>query len=158
MPFSAPCYSAVREAGIKYLSCIEKREGPTLDARKCEHGMQRGGGVVVFVHINESATPGCKCLATLLKGRLPVHVCRVLCCFSVALIYGDLFCLQGFKVLFQRRISFSPTARKIQFLRAVGDVFLTDRTHFWDRTQKLTRHLEVECHTSKTPSNIGCGW
>ncbi len=87
--------------------------------------MQRGGGVVVFVHINESATPGCKCLATLLKGRLPVHVCRVLCCCSVTLIYGDLFCLQGFKLLFQCRISFSPTARKIQFLRAVGDVFYT---------------------------------
>jgi hypothetical protein len=96
--------------------------------------MQRGGGGVVFVHIDESATPGCKYLATLLKGRLPVHVCRVLCCCSVALVYGDLFCLQGFKVLFQRRISFSPTAHKIQFLRAVSGVFLTDRTHFWDRT------------------------
>jgi hypothetical protein len=118
--------------------------------------MQRGGGVVVFVHIDESATQGCECLATLLKGRLPVHVCRVLCCCSVALVYGDLFCLQGFKVLFQRRISFSLTARKIQFLRAVGDIFLTDRTHFF-RMQKLTRHLEVECHTSKTPSKIGCG-
>jgi hypothetical protein len=118
--------------------------------------MQRGGGVVVFVHINESAALGCKCLATLLKGMLPVHVCRVLCCCSVALIYGDLFCLQGFKVLFQRRISFSPTARKIQFLRAVGDIFLTYHTHFWDRTQKLTRHLEAECHNSKTPSKIGC--
>jgi hypothetical protein len=46
--------------------------------------MQRGGGVVVFVHIDESATQGCKCLAMLLKGRLPVHVCRVLCCCSVA--------------------------------------------------------------------------
>jgi hypothetical protein len=34
--------------------------------------MQRGGGVVIFVHINKSATPGCKCLVTLLKGRLPV--------------------------------------------------------------------------------------
>jgi hypothetical protein len=40
---------------------------------------QRG---VVFVHINESAAPGCKCLATLLKGKLPaVHDCRVLCCY-----------------------------------------------------------------------------
>jgi hypothetical protein len=39
--------------------------------------MQRGGGVVDFVHIDESATPGCKCLTTLLKGRLPVHVCHV---------------------------------------------------------------------------------
>ncbi len=120
--------------------------------------MQRGGGVVVFVHIDESAMPGCKCLVMLLKGRLPVHVCRVLCCCSVALVYGDLFCLQGFKVLFQRRTSFSPTPHKIQFLRAVGDIFLTDRTHFWDRTQKLTRHLEVECHISKTPFKIGCGW
>ena len=29
--------------------------------------MQRGG-VVVFVHIDKSAAPGCECLATLLKG------------------------------------------------------------------------------------------
>jgi hypothetical protein len=62
--------------------------------------MQRGGGVVVFVHIDEPATPGCKCLATLLKGRLPVHVCRFLCCCSVTLVYGDLFCLQGFKIYY----------------------------------------------------------
>jgi hypothetical protein len=55
---------------------------------------------------------------------------------SVALVYGDLFCLQGFEVLFQRRISFSPTARKIQFLGAIGDVFLTDRTHIFGTARK----------------------
>jgi len=32
-------------------------------------------------HINESAAPGCECLATLLKGTLPVHDCHVLCCY-----------------------------------------------------------------------------
>jgi hypothetical protein len=34
------------------------------------------------VHIDESAAPGCECLATLLKGKVPVHDCRVLCCYS----------------------------------------------------------------------------
>jgi hypothetical protein len=42
---------------------------------------QRRQKSIVFVHINESAAPGCKCLATLLKGKLPVHDCRVLCCY-----------------------------------------------------------------------------
>ncbi len=41
---------------------------------------------------------------------------------------------------------------KNQFLRAVGVIFSTDRTHFRDRTQKLTRQLEVEGHTFQTPS------
>jgi hypothetical protein len=36
---------------------------------------------VVFVHINESAAPGCEYLAMLLKGKLPVHDCGVLCCY-----------------------------------------------------------------------------
>ena len=31
-----------------------------------------------------------------------------------------IFCLQGFKVLFQRRIYSTPTARKNQFIRSVG--------------------------------------
>jgi hypothetical protein len=44
----------------------------------CDSNGRRG---VVFVHINESAVPGCECLATLLKGKLPVHECRVLCCY-----------------------------------------------------------------------------
>jgi hypothetical protein len=34
------------------------------------------------------------------------------------------------------RISSPPTAHKIPFLRAVGEVFSTDRTQFSDRTQK----------------------
>ena len=60
--------------------------------------------------------------------------------------------LQGFKVLFQRRISTTPTARKNRFFRSVGVVFF-DRTHFFcERTQKLTRQIEVESHTSQMPS------
>jgi hypothetical protein len=60
--------------------------------------------------------------------------------------------LQGFKVLFQRRI-FSPlTARKIPFFRLAGEVFSTNRTQFSDRTQKLTRQIEVEGRTTQTPS------
>ena len=43
-------------------------------------GTQRGGGGV-FEHIDESAAPGCDCLAATLKGTLPVHDCRVLCCY-----------------------------------------------------------------------------
>jgi hypothetical protein len=45
------------------------------------------------MHIDESATPGCKCLVTLLKGKLPVHDCCVLCCyyFRHTLIFGYLF-------------------------------------------------------------------
>ena len=62
--------------------------------------------------------------------------------------------LQGCKVLFPRRISSQPTACKNRFLRAVGVVFSTDRTHFWHRTQKLTRQIEVESHTSQTPSKM----
>jgi hypothetical protein len=36
---------------------------------------------VLFVHINKSAALGCECLAMLLKGKLPVHDCRILCCY-----------------------------------------------------------------------------
>jgi len=64
--------------------------------------------------------------------------------------------LQGFKVLFRRRIPSQPTALKNRFLRAVGVVFSTDRTQFSDRMQKLTRQIEVESHTSQTPSKIVC--
>jgi hypothetical protein len=53
--------------------------------------MQRGEGGVVFVHINESATPGCECLATLLKGKLPVHEYRVLCCYSGILSFLEIY-------------------------------------------------------------------
>jgi hypothetical protein len=42
-------------------------------------GMQRGG-VVVFVHIDESAAPGCECLATLL--------CVLCCTLSSLEIYS----------------------------------------------------------------------
>jgi hypothetical protein len=42
---------------------------------------QRRQKSVVFVHINESAAPGCEYLAMLLKGKLPVHDCGVLCCY-----------------------------------------------------------------------------
>ena len=56
---------------------------------------QRRQKSIVFVHINKSAAPGCKCLATLLKGKLPVHDCHDLCCyyFRHTLIFGYLFCL-----------------------------------------------------------------
>jgi hypothetical protein len=42
---------------------------------------QRRQKSVIFVHINESAVPGCECLATLLKGKLSVQDWRVLCCY-----------------------------------------------------------------------------
>ncbi len=51
-------------------------------------------------------------------------------------LWRSVLSLQGFKVLFQCRIFSRPTARKNWFLRAFGVIFLTDRTHFWDRTQK----------------------
>ena len=51
----------------------------------------------------------------------------------------------------------TPTARKNRFFRLVG-VDFSDRTHFFcDRTQKLTRHIDVESHTSHMPSRKVCG-
>ncbi len=72
----------------------------------------------------------------------------------------SIWSLQGFKVLFQRRIfsrPTAPTARKIPVFHSVGDVFLTDRTQFSDRTQKLTRQIEVEGRSTQTPSKKVCG-
>ena len=76
---------------------------------------------------------------------------KVSCLFMTAVFYvviqahsrlwGSILSLQGFKLLFRRRISSQPTARKKQFLRAVGFVFSTDRTQFSDCTQKLTRRI-----------------
>ena len=68
--------------------------------------------------------------------------------------------VQGFKELFQCRIfsqPTAPTARKIPFFRLVGDVFSTDRTQFSDRTQKLTRQIDLEDNTTQTPSKKACG-
>jgi hypothetical protein len=46
------------------------------------------------------------------------------------LVFGDLFCLQGFKVLFQRRIHSTPTARKIDFFVRSVLFFATARIFF----------------------------
>ena len=100
------------------------------------------------MHIDESAAPGCECLATLLKGKVPVHDCRVLCCYSGTLsFWRSILSLQGFKILFQRRISSQPTAHKNRFLHAICVVFSTKAVCM----QKLTSQIEVESHTSQTP-------
>jgi hypothetical protein len=43
--------------------------------------------------------------------------------------------LQGFKLLFQHRISSTPTACKNRFFRSVGVIF-SDRTHFFATAHK----------------------
>jgi hypothetical protein len=52
---------------------------------------RQGGGGVVFVHIDKSAASGCKCLVMLLKGKLSVHDCRVLCCYSGTLLSLEIY-------------------------------------------------------------------
>ena len=82
---------------------------------------EEGAGGVIFAHIDKSAVMGCECLMMLLKGRLSVHDCRVLCCYNTnlsTLSSLDIFSIsQGFKVLFQCRI-FSRPAKFLFFVRS----------------------------------------
>ncbi len=84
------------------------------------------------------ATPGCECLATLLKSKLPVHACCVLCFYSGTLLSLEVYSVfTEFKVLFQRRISSPPTAHKIPLSCAVIEWSFFDRPHtiFWPHTK-----------------------
>ena len=57
-------------------------------------GSNDGRRGVIFVHINKSAAPGCECLATLLKGKLPLFMTAVLNVVNNSrhtLIFGYLF-------------------------------------------------------------------
>ena len=85
-----------------------------------------------------------------------IVACSWLPCFMLLFrhtsFWRSILSLQGFKILFQRRISSQPTAHKNRFLHAICVGFLTVVVCM----QKLTSQIEVESHTSQTPSKIVC--
>ena len=69
---------------------------------------------------------GCKCLATLLKGELPVHDCRDFCCYS-GVVFGDLFCLyRVFK--YYSNVEYPPHRPHAKFFFCVRSVMFLQPT------------------------------
>ncbi len=73
---------------------------------------------------------------------------------STLSFWSSVLSLQGFKVLFQCRISSQLTTAKINFCVRSVSFFRPTARIFGTARKKLTRQIEVESHTSQTPSKM----